>query len=62
MECVTLRLKDIDFDQRRVVVRRGKGDKDRSNLQKAVKEALRKSGIPKHAGVHCLRHSFATSF
>ena len=31
-----------------------------SNLQKAVKEALRKSGIPKHAGVHSLRHSFAT--
>ncbi len=31
-----------------------------SNLQKAFKEALRKSGIAKHAGVHCLRHSFAT--
>ena len=31
-----------------------------SNLQKAVKEALRKSGIAKHAGVHTLRHSFAT--
>jgi len=138
MECVTLRVKDLDFDQRRVIVRRGKGDKDRStllpaslvdplkahlwrvkarhdadlaeghgevrlpdaldrkypnagrewawqyvfpsailspdredgklrrfhtaesNLQKAVKEALRKSGIPKHAGVHTLRHSFAT--
>ncbi len=138
MECITLRVKDLDFDQGRVVVRRGKGDKDRStllpaslveplqahlarvkarheadlaeghgevrlpdalmrkypnagrewawqyvfpsailspdredgklrrfhtaesNLQKAFKEALRKSGIAKHAGVHCLRHSFAT--
>jgi integrase len=31
-----------------------------SNLQRAVKEALRRSGIAKHAGVHTLRHSFAT--
>lgn len=31
-----------------------------SNLQRAVKEALRESGIAKHAGVHTLRHSFAT--
>lgn len=137
-ECITLRVKDLDFDQRRLVVRRGKGDKDRttllpqalveplqehltwvkglheadlreghgevqlpgalsrkypnagkewgwqyvfpsailspdredgklrrfyatdSTLQKAVKEALRKAGIAKHAGVHTLRHSFAT--
>ena len=138
MECITLRVKDIDFDQHRVVVRRGKGDKDRatllpqalveplrshlarvkkrheadlaeghgevrlpdalmrkypnagkewawqyvfpsailspdredgkfrrfyttgSNLQKAVHEAIRKAEIAKHAGVHTLRHSFAT--
>ncbi len=138
MECVKLRVKDIDFDQQRLLVRCGKGDKDRvtllpqslieplrehllqvktrhdadlaeghgevrmpdalgrkypnagrewawqfvfpsailspdrddgklrrfhtaeSNLQKAVKDALRKSGIAKHAGVHTLRHSFAT--
>ncbi|NLF17022.1 MAG: integron integrase [Lentisphaerae bacterium] len=138
MECVRLRVKDIDFDQGRVIVRCGKGDKDRvtllpralveplrahlarvqalhradlaqghgevhmpnalgrkypnagrewawqyvfpstvlspdredgklrrfhtaeSNLQRAVKEALRQSGIAKHAGVHSLRHSFAT--
>jgi site-specific recombinase XerD len=31
-----------------------------SNLQKAVHDALRKAGIAKHAGVHTLRHSFAT--
>ncbi len=29
-------------------------------LQRAVKEALRKAGIPKKAGCHTLRHSFAT--
>jgi integron integrase len=28
-ECVTLRVKDIDFDRREIVVRGGKGDKDR---------------------------------
>ena len=31
-----------------------------SNLQKAVKCGLRKAEIAKHAGVHSLRHSFAT--
>lgn len=29
-------------------------------IQKAVKNALRKTGIAKHASVHTLRHSFAT--
>ncbi len=31
-ECCELRIKDLDFDQGLVVVRRGKGDKDRSTL------------------------------
>ncbi|ORC36840.1 hypothetical protein B4O97_04235 [Marispirochaeta aestuarii] len=31
-----------------------------STLQHAFHEALRKSGIPKKAGIHTLRHSFAT--
>ena len=31
-ECCELRIKDIDFDQGVVVVRGGKGDKDRSTL------------------------------
>jgi integron integrase len=31
-----------------------------SAIQQAVKAALRKAGIAKHAGVHSLRHSFAT--
>jgi integron integrase len=33
---------------------------DATVLQKAVKEAIRKAGIHKHAGCHTLRHSFAT--
>lgn len=28
-ECLELRVKDLDFDRRQIVVRRGKGDKDR---------------------------------
>lgn len=31
-----------------------------SSIQKAVKRAIRKSGIVKHASCHTLRHSFAT--
>jgi integrase len=31
-----------------------------SSIQKAVAAAVRKAGIPKHATVHTLRHSFAT--
>jgi integron integrase len=31
-----------------------------SSIQKAVADAVRKAGIPKHATVHTLRHSFAT--
>ena len=31
-----------------------------SSIQKAVGDAVRKAGIPKHATVHTLRHSFAT--
>ncbi|MBF8300338.1 MAG: hypothetical protein HW394_708, partial [Acidobacteria bacterium] len=31
-ECCELRIKDLDFDQGLVMVRRGKGDKDRSTL------------------------------
>ncbi len=33
---------------------------DETVLQKAVKEAIRKAGITKHASCHTLRHSFAT--
>jgi len=30
------------------------------SVQNAVKQAIRKTGIVKHASVHTLRHSFAT--
>jgi len=138
MECIRLRIKDVDFGQGKIFVRNGKGGKDRttylprfakrglqdhitrvkalhrndlaegfgevympgalgrkyskaawedswqyvfpgknraidprsgkerrhhvlaSGLQKAVKTAVRKAGIDKHATVHTLRHSFAT--
>jgi len=138
LECARLRVKDIDFDARQVIVRSGKGGKDRisllpdllrrelpahlerahaqhrrdratgaghvalplalarkypsasrewpwqwvfpatriysdratgerrrhhlheSVLQRAVRSAVANSGIPKKAGCHTLRHSFAT--
>ncbi len=138
MECLRLRIQDVDFDANQVTVRGGKGDKDRISLlpqavkaplaehlkrvrsihqcdrqdgwecvplpdaldrkypnaaadwrwqyvfpadhrwvngrtgtegrhhihesavQRAVKEAVRKAGIAKHATCHTFRHSFAT--
>jgi integron integrase len=38
----------------------GRHPVDESILQKAVKAAVRKTGIPKHATCHTFRHSFAT--
>jgi integron integrase len=41
-ECLELRVKDVDFDLREIVVRRGKGQKDRRTmLPSAVEGALR---------------------
>jgi len=138
MELARLRVQDIDFDMHSIIVRAGKGDKDRvtilpdaikntlqehlsevkkiheldlakglgevylpealdrkypnagrewrrqyvfpaaslsvdprsgkvrrhhispSTIQKVVADAVKKAGIPKHATVHTLRHSFAT--
>ncbi len=41
-ECLELRVKDIDFDQRQIVVRRGKGQKDRvTMLPAAVEDRLK---------------------
>ena len=43
MECLRLRVKDIDFSRNELVVRSGKGDKDRVTMLPAtVKEPLRK--------------------
>jgi integron integrase len=40
-ECLELRVKDVDFDRRQIVVRRGKGDKDRTvPLPASVRDAL----------------------
>lgn len=40
-ECLELRVKDVDVERRQIVVRRGKGDKDRSvPLPDVVREAL----------------------
>ncbi|HBL18845.1 MAG TPA: integron integrase [Elusimicrobia bacterium] len=43
MECCTLRVKDLDFEKGQIVVRSGKGDKDRyTMLPSGVKEPLRR--------------------
>ena len=43
MECLRLRVKDIDFDRQELIVREGKGEKDRvTMLPQAVAEPLRK--------------------
>jgi integron integrase len=43
MECLRLRVKDIDFANNQIIVRSGKGDKDRHTmLPAAVKESLTK--------------------
>lgn len=42
MECVRLRVKDVDFGQREIIVREGKGNKDRvTMLPERLAEALR---------------------
>ena len=49
---------NLSVDPRSGKIRRH--HKSESSIQNAMKNALRKSGIPKHASVHTLRHSFAT--
>lgn len=46
LECVQLRIKDIDFDARQVIVRSGKGGKDRVTL---LPDLLQKE-LPSHLG------------
>jgi integrase len=42
MECIRLRVKDIDFENHHIIVRDGKGGKDRATvLPKTIQENLR---------------------
>jgi integrase len=42
-ECMRLRVKDLDFDYRQIVVREGKGAKDRvTMLPESVRESLQR--------------------
>jgi integrase/recombinase XerD len=95
-ELLALKLNDLDRSRNLILVRQGKGKKDRitllskkilvqidkyidayqpmrwlfesagheqyseSSLQKVFSQTLRKSGVPKEASLHTLRHSFAT--
>src|SRR5207253_1230150 len=49
MECCRLRVKDVDLERRQVLVRQGKGDKDRVvMLPKAVRPALERQLAWRH--------------
>jgi integrase len=49
MECMTLRVKDFDFDRYTIVVRSGKGNKDRVTLlPRCCREALQTTMIYTH--------------
>ena len=80
LECCRLRIQDVDLARSQLMVRGGKGLKDRATriyrcretgqlrrhhlhesvLQRAVKDAVRITGLAKRASCHSLRHSFAT--
>ena len=51
-ECCELRIKDLDFDQGLVVVRRGKGDKDRSTLLAEVGRDELRAHLRKSEALH----------
>lgn len=60
MECVRLRVKDIDFNRNEIIVREGKGDKDRRvPLPAAVREDLRRA-LDRALALH--RHDIAEGF
>jgi site-specific recombinase XerD len=54
LECCRLRVQDIDFAPNQILVRGGKGDKDRVTMLPG------NAGLAKRASPHTLRHSFAT--
>ena len=50
MECVRLRVKDVDFDRQEIIVRQGKGDRDRrvplpARLRDALAERIQKTQV-----------------
>jgi len=62
LECASLRVKDIDLDRREIVIRGGKGDKDRrtplaescvSDLKQRLREGRREYERDQRAGVRC---------
>lgn len=60
MECVRLRVKDIDFERNEITVREGKGDKDRRvPLPRALREELERA-IERALMLH--RHDLAEGF
>jgi len=62
-EAVRLRVKDVDFEQRQIIVRDGiirRHHISPATVQKAVRSAAMASKINKHVTPHTFRHSFAT--
>jgi integron integrase len=52
MECVRLRVKDIDFQYRQITVRDGKGNKDRVTMLPAASAGLLKQHLKKVSTLH----------
>ena len=53
LECARLRIKDVDFGRKLLVVRRGKGDKDRVTLLPSVLEVRLREHIERVRVQHC---------
>jgi integron integrase len=73
MECVRLRIKDVDFDRRQIVVREAKGDKDRvvplpakmePDLQAQIADArkLHRADLEAGGGEVWLPHALAVKY
>jgi site-specific recombinase XerD len=60
MECVRLRVKDVDFAQHQSSGKVRRHHINENLVQKAVKEAAARAAINKQVSCHTLRHSFAT--
>jgi integron integrase len=68
VECVTLRVKDVDLDRREIVVRNGKGGKDRRTplaeaavplLHRWLRDGLKQFNRDQKVGLHCTELSEA---